>query len=223
MLHHRSRIHHQHYNSNPLNYQRTEMADQIAEYEAQLAGIEELLQASPDDESLLTLKKDLVDLIALTKSDAEAAAAVIAAEMGSTEAPSIPPPPPLAEPPEPQATLEQAAEAGAAAASSAASEKPNKKKQKITINSEFKVPAHLIAKETDSEQEKNRKHKQLKKLKNKFRQEKKEAEHSHKQKSWQSFQKKANKRKDKDSIFSTQDTKKMTDFGARKRHKHEPL
>ena len=50
------------------------MADQLAEYESQLADIEALLEADPSDESVQKLKADLVELIALTKSELESSA-----------------------------------------------------------------------------------------------------------------------------------------------------
>ena len=43
--------------------------EQIAEYETQLAGIVELLEASPDDESLLALKKDIEELLELSRAN----------------------------------------------------------------------------------------------------------------------------------------------------------
>ncbi|KAG7367977.1 hypothetical protein IV203_030720 [Nitzschia inconspicua] len=48
----------------------TEIAtkEQIAEYESQLAGINELLAATPEDESLLELKRDMEELLALSKA-----------------------------------------------------------------------------------------------------------------------------------------------------------
>lgn len=42
--------------------------NQVEEYESQLADVQALLQASPDDESLLSLQKDLLKLISLTKA-----------------------------------------------------------------------------------------------------------------------------------------------------------
>lgn len=45
--------------------------EQIAEYESQLAGINELLNASPDDAALLELKRDMEELLALSKASLE--------------------------------------------------------------------------------------------------------------------------------------------------------
>mmetsp|Transcript_5443 Transcript_5443/g.12502 ORF Transcript_5443/g.12502 Transcript_5443/m.12502 type:complete len:281 (-) Transcript_5443:465-1307(-) len=97
-------------------------AEQIAEYESQLAGIVELLEASPGDESLLALKQDMEELLELSRSSmAEDTAAVAPVAVdpaaGTTEdlAPTttaavsedlaLPPPPmpPLPPPPPPPA------------------------------------------------------------------------------------------------------------------------
>jgi survival of motor neuron-related-splicing factor 30 len=45
--------------------------EQIVEYESQLAGINELLKASPDDTSLLELKRDMEELLELSKASLE--------------------------------------------------------------------------------------------------------------------------------------------------------
>lgn len=217
--------------------------EQIAEYEAQLAGIEELLAASPGDESLLVLKKDLEELLELTR--ANAGTSTLSSDTDNNAAPQESLPEvagissPVAERSSHEAledALNQAVEAGATAAAAASSttseaSSPPKKTKKKTKLKEFVVPQHLMAKENDSEQEKNRKNRALKKLKNKYRHEKKEVESNNKQKSWQSFQKKSSKKTNRDgsSIFSTKDgvkdrvgvvsKKQMTDFSARKRHK----
>ena len=89
--------------------------EQIAEYESQLAGIVELLEASPGDESLLALKTDMDELLELsrasivdTRSTMAVAVAATPGETTSTAAsatattledlklppPSLPPPPP---------------------------------------------------------------------------------------------------------------------------------
>ena len=84
------------------------MAEQLAEYESQLADIEALLEADPSDESVQKLRADLVELIALTKSELASAAAgagttgddeaapgsAAASSAGDTgEALELPPPP----------------------------------------------------------------------------------------------------------------------------------
>jgi survival-of-motor-neuron-related-splicing factor 30 len=211
--------------------------DQIQEYESQLANIAELLKASPDDEGLLGLKKDLEELLALTKASLPATTAATATAASSDHQDEFKP---AAAPSALEAAVaslpddndtttttetataapdEQQQDAAAAAAT-------KKKKRKIK---EFEVPEHLQTRETDTEKEKIRKRRAIKSLKSKWREKQKETESANKQASWQSFQsKKSNKRKDK-SIFATQDgvdarvgvvsAKSMTEFGERKRHK----
>jgi hypothetical protein len=215
------------------------MADELAEYESQLAGIEELLAASPGDESLLVLKTDLEELLQLTRANLGTSSSRTnddADDDGDDDDDFDDQPQESSSAPEAAAAIHtaagvmnQAVPAGTAATASA-TEAPLKKNKKKTKLKEFVVPPHLMAKETDSDPEKNRKNRALKKLKNKWRHEKKEVESNNKQKSWQSFQKKAsNKRDNSGSIFSTKEgvndrvgvisKKQMTDFSARKRHK----
>ena len=203
--------------------------EQIAEYESQLEGIEQLLAASPDDESLLTLKRDLLELLELSKAGNTATGAAVApgAEATSPNAATViqeelelPPPPPLEgnnnNPYINELSAESAVEAGVAAAANAsvdetspaaasAANNNNPKKKKKQKIKEFVVPPHLMVQEQDSEAERNRKRRALKALKSKHRQKKKEIESDNKQKSWQSFQKKT-KRKGDDSIFATQES-----------------
>jgi survival-of-motor-neuron-related-splicing factor 30 len=193
-----------------------EVEQEIGEYQAQLASIEQLLEATPDDESLLALKKDLVELLELTKSSASSGTTTVAE-------PASPPPP-----------MEWAVDAGAAAALMATVDVPpptgdaetGKKKSKKVM--EFVVPPHLIVNETDSEADKKKKYRALKALKSQHREKKREFEHEKKQNAWQSFQKKK-KSGDGSSIFATQESvndrvgvvskKTKTDFGSRQRHK----
>jgi hypothetical protein len=254
-------------------------ADQLGEYESQLAGIEDLLAASPEDESLLGLKRDLQELVELTKTTLTAGEVALVKTTGEETSAKIgealippPPPPPLPSvqssedvtstaipPPHPppstkdfnsdndnqiKALDDTSALEGTVATESldveaaplsssniSAEKKKSNKKKKIK---DFVVPQHLVATETDSDQEKNRKRRALKALKNKWRQQKKEVESSNRQKSWQSFQKKSSGKRSaatSDSIFSTREgdindrvgvisKKQMTDFSARKRYKN---
>jgi survival-of-motor-neuron-related-splicing factor 30 len=203
-----------------------EEQEQLAEYESQLADIEQLLQASPQDESLLALKKDLMELVTLTRTT-----------LGHSSIPEH------EDAHVPVAAVSSAMQAGATAAVNANDndieedevvEDPNnlnnstnkKKRKKLK---DFVLPEHLIPLDTDTEAERNKKRRTAKALKNKYRLKKKEVESENKQKSWQSFQKKT--KSGGGSIFATQEgvddrvgvisKKQMTDFEGRKRHKHD--
>jgi survival-of-motor-neuron-related-splicing factor 30 len=235
--------------------------EQIAEYESQLEGINELLEASPGDESLLELKRDMEQLLELSKANlaqqqqneegpqhSTSTAATEPADSGSLEDLQLPPPPaPVAAFANDFASLQADASAaatannaalenGAAAAAAALPDhvptQPKKSKPKKEKIEEFVLPAHLVPNEADTEAERNKKRRAAKALKSKWRAHKKEVESNNKQKSWQSFQKKTKRmgKEDGGSIFSTQESvsdrvgvvskKQMTEFGARKRHKH---
>jgi hypothetical protein len=76
------------------------MAEEVAEYESQLVNIVQLLEESPDDEALLALKKDMEELLELSRASIEEA--TTAEESASTTATTtaisddlpLPPPPP---------------------------------------------------------------------------------------------------------------------------------
>jgi survival-of-motor-neuron-related-splicing factor 30 len=222
--------------------------EQIAEYESQLANINELLEASPNDESLLALKRDMEELLELSRATCVTAAVGFsgdAAAVESTETPSSLDDLPLPEPPTTNnnvTDIDLAVQAGSLTGAASLPDtdggydhhidnhhsiSKSSKSTKIEKIQEFVLPPHLVLKDTDTEAERNKKRRAAKVLKNKWRMKKKEVESNNKQKSWQSFQKKtAGKRgpiKDdsgSSSIFSTKDTKQMTEFVARKRHKH---
>jgi hypothetical protein len=178
-----------------------EIAEQIREYENQLADVEQLLAASPTDESLLSLKSDLEELLSITKQSLEnekrslskfepdslekALEAAVETSVGQTD---------------PSSTQlgEQDTHAFSVPRAEGEPAEPIKTSKKAK---EFQIPDHLIPRDNDTEAEKNRKRRAIKTLKSKHRQEMKEIESKKKQKSWQSFQKKR-KTKDK-SIFST--------------------
>jgi len=203
-----------------------EMADQIAEYESQLRDVEALLQDSPEDASLQSLKSDLLELISIAKQSAPSApheneetklpaiagdvfdkalqAAVgtsvgVVDEESKTEAAAT-----AASSNTFADTMQEAAVLAAGIptsidASSAGKDVPKKKSKKPAA--EFEVPQHLIPLDTDSAAERNKKRRAIKALKSKWKQSKKEAESAQKQKSWQSFQKK--KKLKTSSIFSS--------------------
>lgn len=208
--------------------------EQLEEYEKELANVKELLEASPEDESLLTLKTDLEQLVALTKETLSGGAAsyetpsepAAASESKSEESSSVPPSDlPLPPPPPPPAVA--AAEAKTTATTTAAKTSSEPPKKKLKKMKDFEVPERLVPLDTDSEAEKKRKRRAIKALKSQWRAQKKELETESKKQSWQSFQKKKGKKKD-GSIFSTHDgdakigvvaARKKTEFGGRQRHK----
>jgi survival-of-motor-neuron-related-splicing factor 30 len=218
--------------------------DQVLEYETQLADVEALLQATPDDPSLVSLKSDLVELLAITKESisTEASESAVSESAKLSEAPADEDAdadfPDTWNHPNDNIPADVSSTASASASASDALKRPDgpidaeataeqpvkKKARKIK---DFEVPEHLVPLDTDTDAEKNRKRRAIKTLKNKHRERKKEVESDKKQKSWQSFQKK--KVKTKDSMFSTQDGdakvgvvsvsgRQLTEFGERKRH-----
>jgi survival of motor neuron-related-splicing factor 30 len=225
--------------------------EQIQEYESQLADVEALLQSTPDDPSIISLKNDLVDLINITKQqqhqqlqqvqehpvavpqnaltssanvfdrELEAAVGMAAGHEEGGLQNSTDNNISFAE------TMLEASNQIPNVIDTTTSE-PAAKKAK-SFKTEFEVPQHLIPLETDTEAERNKKQRALKALKSKWRESKKEMESANKQKSWQSFQKKAKIKSS--SIFKTGEDaavgvvsaagRQLTDYASRKRHKHE--
>jgi len=209
---------------------------ELQEYETQLEEVHTLLQASPEDPTLLSLKADLDELISITRQ--ALGGAVGAAATGESDSPKE-----LDNSRSVQSSSFPIAEyfsedfhsRGVAFAQASDpidvakgpqqsnNEPPKKKVKKVK---DFEVPQHLIVLDTDTEAEAHKKRRALKALKSKWRERKKEAETEQKQKSWQSFQKKA--KVGKDSMFSTQDGdskvgvvttgRALTQSGERKRH-----
>lgn len=220
--------------------------EQLQEYESQLADIEELLKDAPGDESLLSLKSDLIELVALTKDTLATAGATapvetndgadaaddaadsklassLQAEVPMTETLGLPTSTDFS------GELEAYGIEGAAAVpaedqavAAASGERPKKKVKKIK---DFEVPQKFLVLETDSEADIKKKRRAVKELKRKHKGIVKEAESQKKKKSWQSFQKK--KKSKDDSIFSTHDgdakvgvvsSRSNTAFSERTRH-----
>jgi hypothetical protein len=221
--------------------------EEIEEYKAQLADVEGLLNESPNDATLLSLKRDLLELLevsgaAVTTEDAEQVEATVQAQQHETPAAHVGATAAMADnaldqalrnavgsighgetAPPPAATVasEPAQPEKPTAPAAAAAEKKKK------VKAAFEIPKHLEINESDTTAEKNKKKRAIKALKSKWKESVKEAESDKKQKSWQSFQKKRNIKGD--SIFKTGDTavgvvsaagRKLTDFDDRKRHKH---
>lgn len=206
------------------------MADQLAEYESQLRDVETLLQASPGDESLISLKSDLIELINITRQSAsaptpsteedskpsstnfnvfdkalqDAVGTSVGADFSETR--SAPESAPAAEAEGSRNFVDTVEEAAVAAAGiptsiDTSSAKQVPKKKSRNPKQEFEVPKHLLPLDTDTAAERNKKRRAVKALKSKWRESKKEAESEQKQKSWQSFQKK--KKLKTSSMFST--------------------
>jgi survival of motor neuron-related-splicing factor 30 len=220
--------------------------EQIREYEGQLAEVQGLLDLSPEDTSLLSLKSDLVELIAVTKQtlqtealalkraadDTKTSASVfdraMEAALGQSVGRDEPEPSDTAIPTASFADIVQEAADEVPLTIDTSDDQPKKKSK--AVKAEFEVPQHLICLDTDTTAERNKKQRALKALKSKWRESKKEAESNSKQKSWQTFQKK--KKIKTDSIFKTGDDsavgvvsaggkRQLTEFGERKRHKHD--
>mmetsp|Transcript_15776 Transcript_15776/g.23224 ORF Transcript_15776/g.23224 Transcript_15776/m.23224 type:complete len:211 (-) Transcript_15776:58-690(-) len=206
-------------------------ATQLQEYETQLAEIEELLQADPNDDSLLKLKNDLVELIALTKEEAAATSTGAEKFEGVDESTALNDQD-LAQVPAPAASMPAPPGTDNALESNDNSKALNddSQKKKLKKVQDFKVPTHLQVLEADTEKEANRKKRATKVLKNKHREKQREYESTKKQQSWQNFAKKGKGKRKSKSIFATQDGVKakvgvvsggsLTGFGERKRHKY---
>jgi survival of motor neuron-related-splicing factor 30 len=220
---------------------------ELAEYMSQLSDVEALLQQSPDDEALVSLKNDLLELIEITRGAGTDQAS--RPDVGS--APSPDGADQGGEPPNKKGQkrsrwglasensttnqgsggmMTSTAVSGAGTAgpstipeeyfdmpatndtddNAAANSASKKGKKSLALPDTFEIPAHLIPLESDTDKERNRKRRTIKALKSKWKEQKKEAESSLKQKSWQSFQKKSIGRSkagvsagESSSIFST--------------------
>ncbi|GMI35082.1 hypothetical protein TrCOL_g6163 [Triparma columacea] len=199
------------------------MSSELDDSKAELADVLELLADSPDDPELLQLKSDLEELIALAEGgegdddkddtaetddlndDDVADDDIIGRTLGG---------PPdldndeglsssLGAPPSPLST--PTVDSTLAAVSMAKKSKPS-----ITSSSEFKIPDKLKLQSTDTEEEKLKKRKKVKRLKQKFNGAKSEAVSTEKAASWKSFVKGGKKSKKRkgvgiDSQFKTKD------------------
>ena len=194
--------------------------EQLQEYESQLENVKQLLEASPEDESLESLKSDLEELVALTRSalvnsggDLNDAAPTDAADSEGTKST-----PPSTEEQTGEAlestsagvpSIDDAVSGGGAggifdeeppqlSASQQQEELLKKSKKKKSsdqpsVKEVFELPSHLIVLDTDTDAERNKKRRTAKALKNKWREKKKEVESNSRQASWQTFQKKNSK------------------------------
>lgn len=214
---------------------------QLAEYESQLADVNEMLSADPNEESLLKLRDDLTELIALTKS--ELSGGGTSQHEAAEKPPSVPEKESAVEEGPAQAYLSSTQSTGEAtetnaSVSAAAVTKKKKKSKGTSVAETFEIPDHLKPLPSDTDAERKRKSRTVKALKSKWRERKKEAEGIEKQKSWQDFMGKKKKKggsKRERSIFATEEgvnakvgvisgtsgvRGNMTEFDGKKRHKH---
>jgi len=189
----------------------SEQQSQLSEYQSQLSDIELLLAESPDDESLLKLKSDLIELIQLTEQDSSDGIGLsdnkegeehkneIRADVSSVQQ----------EQPELQNHQQQKDSSTIAATGTDATSVKSKsslKKSKKILSKPFEIPPHLIPLDSDTDAEKKRKKRAVKALKAQYKATRKTVESEVKQQSWQDFNRK-NKRKklEGESIFKTED------------------
>jgi survival-of-motor-neuron-related-splicing factor 30 len=189
-------------------------SDQLQEYQSQLADIEELLEDDPTDESLLKLKADLVELISLTQEETgepeERPKMMAVVEVFPTDTVDRLPVSDAEGTTRSQTdtttttttTATKPALSDTDAVGAVHGEPARKKLKKVK---EFEIPAHLQILDTDTEKEKNKKKRTLKSLRSKHREKQREYESTKKQRSWQSFNKKASKKSGTSSIFATRE------------------
>lgn len=212
----------------------------LAEYERQLAEINEMLEEDPTDESLLQLKRDMLELISSTKETAtpnDEEKTIPIPRESTAEFPAMEQPesivdvatPPVPQPIEPSKSTLTTEHTDTNTTTTKATTKKLKKIKPPP--STFEIPPHLVPLESDTEGERNKKRRTIKTLKSKWRERVKEVAGSQKQKSWQDFVGKSKKKRNTgDSIFRTEDGvnarvgvigsgKSMTEFGSRKRFK----
>lgn len=205
----------------------------LEEYEQQLADVEELLTATPDDATLLSLKNDLVELVTLTRGELQGEET----NNNNTQADATTTSTTTETHPEPGDSQDASGRLDFGAAmdetfavpdETAALPAAKKKARDKKVIQPFEIPPRFLPLETDTEAEANKKKRAVKSLKRQHRATVKEAESEKKQKTWQSFQKKKKGNKD-GSIFSTHDdadakigvvtSRKKTEFHDRTRHK----
>jgi len=170
----------------------------IEEYEAQLDDVEALLEDSPEDESFLKLKDDLLELIALTKQETEgsggpssSSSSLVATSAQNYDHDTV----------KEQSNIETEP---ASAAPTPALLKLDKKTEK-KLKKPFEIPENLLPLESDTEAQRNKKKRAVKKLKSQYRAVKKDYESTKKQSAWLDFSKKKRKKGEGDSIFKTDD------------------
>ena len=179
----------------------------VEEYQSQLSDIEILLADSPEDESLLKLKSDLLELIELTCADQQSDEMIAndgltssndlasASQFSSEDAAERPAGAAEISPPSGHA------DADADDASTKIAGKADKKKKNKKIK-DFEIPEHLLPLESDTEAQRNKKRRTVKSLKSKHKAAQKEYQSNKKQASWLEISKKKRKKgRSGESIF----------------------
>ncbi len=200
----------------------------LSEYKSQLNDIELLLEESPNDESLLKLKSDLIELIQLTNEQLVPSTStsnlnskiqslenekseegyyfnvddnqdVVGSMANATTATSAA-----------TALASHITKEDKESESSSQSKSSMLKKSKKILSRPFEIPTHLLPLDSDTDAERKRKKRSIKALKSQYKSTVKEVESEVKQQSWQDFNKKSKKRKGVkglhgESIFKTED------------------
>lgn len=214
----------------PSDNGNTQLREQLIEYQSQIRDLDEVLEDSPTDESVLALKRDLLELISLTEAEMKEEASVLStksapiesalvADHGNsnnengnsnnsqdnltliTKAEHIPEDSVADTSSLVPTTVESKLEDNAT--TQLKKKKASSKSNNKLLKSTFEAPPHLVVIDSDSATEKNRKRRALKALKTKWHFKKKEAEGAEKQKSWQSFMDKGTKKKRKGIVAGT--------------------
>ena len=188
---------------------------ELEDAKEQLEEVRELLTADPSNGEFLKLENDLLELINLLSADHNSSSVATGGEEkndgdgGScSEWQAVDSASQKWEP-----VVEQSAEEekgkndddAVTKTGKSKSENPPKKKKKSKKKeaSVFEVPENLVILETDSEQEKKRKSRIVKNLKNKFREKQKEKRTTENQQSWKNFNKKKRAGTRQESIWAT--------------------
>jgi survival-of-motor-neuron-related-splicing factor 30 len=205
--------------------QKNTIADQamlLEQYQTQLTEVEELLQADPTNEEFVQLKKDMLELMKLTKQDMVAGADAGADADATNEAASEHRPDLNSNVSYKESNNQH--DNGGVAAAVASLDTPllqaavgqqeeqqpalKKKKKQKPISDTFEVPDHLVVLESDSEALTNKKRRTVKNLRRQWKGSIRDAERETRQASWQTFDKKGKSKKRKGvkegpSIWST--------------------
>ena len=221
----------------------------LQEYETQLAEIEEMLSASPDDASLLALKADLLELISATLGTTTQVAATQQQEEDETvseeetatanesqeqqdkeEEPAALQWSAVEKEEEDKKQQRQPSESSSDfqpaenLADDAAASKPKKKKKKSSSETDvFTIPADLqIRPDADNKFQVQRKKKAIAALRKQHEARTADRTAAAKQQSWQAFaQKKKGKKKNASSMFQTDTTARVGVVGQRRMTKFE--